>query len=150
MKKEYLQNSIVVDAGAAAAFHAINRVNEWWSETLEGASGSVGDEFIYRYKGKHYSKMKVVELIPDQRVVWDVLDSELTFLSHQNEWDGTKVQFEIIDEGAQTRIEFTHIGLNAESECFDVCTKGWNHYLHNSLKPLIETGVGKPNLAIEG
>lgn len=150
MKKEYLQNSIVVEGNAAAAFNAINRVNEWWSETLEGSSARVGDEFIYRYKGMHYSKMKVVELVPDQRVVWEVLDSELTFLRHQNEWNGTKVIFEILEEGPQTRVQFTHVGLDAGSECFDACTKGWNHYLHNSLKPLIETGSGKPNLAIEG
>jgi hypothetical protein len=39
----------------------------------------------------------------------------------------------------------THIGLNAGVECFEDCTKGWNHYVKVSLLKLIEEGKGEPD-----
>jgi hypothetical protein len=62
-----------------------------------------------------------------------------------DEWNGTKMIFEISKQDNKTKLEITHFGLVPEFECFDACSKGWTHYLQNSLLPLIISGIGKPD-----
>jgi hypothetical protein len=57
------------------AFNAINNVRGWWSGEIERGTDTLGDEFTYRYKDVHYCKLKVIEVIPDKKVVWLVLDN---------------------------------------------------------------------------
>jgi|SRR6516164_5458911 hypothetical protein len=125
-------------------FAAINNVRGWWSKALEGHSQSLNDEFIYRHGEIHYSKQKLIEVVPDKKVVWLILDSRLNFIKHKSEWNGTKVSFEISKKGNNTMLQFTHQGLAPSLECFDACSGGWSYYL-NSLRNLIETGKGEPD-----
>ena len=126
-------------------FNSINNVRGWWSEELEGNSEKLNDEFSYRHGEFHYSKHKLIEVLQDKKVVWLTLDSKLTFVKEQDEWNGTKMVFEISQEGGKINLNITHFGLVPEFECFDACSKGWTHYLQNSLLPLITTGIGKPD-----
>ena len=145
MSTKDLTISYLVDQSPEEVFKAINNVRGWWSEGLEGNSENLGDEFIYRHKDIHYSKQRIIEMIPNKRVVWLVTESHLSFIEDKTEWDGTKVVFDISREGDQTRLHFTHIGLTPEVECFDACTGGWNEYANLSLYKLITTGKGQPD-----
>ena len=60
--------SFVVDQSPAEVFEAINNVREWWGEDVNGSGAKVGDEFTYRVQGIHYSKLRVVERIPNEKV----------------------------------------------------------------------------------
>lgn len=137
--------TLVVEQTPEEAFNAINHVRGWWSEALEGDSQKLGDEFIYRHKDVHYSKQKLIELIPNSKVIWLITDSYLSFTKKPDEWTGTHVHFDISTQGGKTHIRFTHQGLNPDVECFGACSNGWNYYLHNSLLPLITTGTGQPD-----
>ncbi|HVW97975.1 MAG TPA: SRPBCC domain-containing protein [Mucilaginibacter sp.] len=145
MQNSDLQYVFTVDQTPAEVFGAIANVRGWWSEMLEGNSVKIGDEFIYRHGDLHYTRHRVTEAIPDAKIVWITLDSELTFVDKTDEWTGTKVIFEISKQDDKTQLRFIHEGLTPELQCFSACSGGWNYYLTQSLLPLITTGNGKPD-----
>lgn len=140
MKTQDLTFTLIVDQTPEVVFNAVNNVRGWWSETLEGDSEKLNDEFIYRYQDMHYSKQRLVEVVPNQKVVWLVLDSYLSFIEDKTEWTGTKISFEITREQDKTQLLFTHHGLNPEVECYNACFDGWSHYIKGSLVELIAKG----------
>jgi hypothetical protein len=89
--------------------------------------------------------MKLVEVIPDKKVVWLVLDNYFSFIKDQSEWKGTKVIFEISEKDGQTQLHFIHQGLVPQYECYEICHDAWSNYIKNSLRNLITTGKGQPN-----
>lgn len=140
MKTQDLTFTLIVDQTPEVVFNAVNNVRGWWSETLEGDSEKLNDEFIYRYQDMHYSKQRLVEVVLNQKVVWLVLDSYLSFIEDKTEWTGTKISFEITREQDKTQLLFTHHGLNPEVECYNACFDGWSHYIKGSLVELIAKG----------
>jgi hypothetical protein len=137
--------TLLVDQSPEEVFNAVNNVRGWWSEEIEGDTEKLNDEFNYHYEDVHRCKIKITEFIPNQKVVWLVLDNYFKFTKDKSEWIGTKIIFEIAAQGGQTRIQFTHLGLVPEYECYDICYNAWTNYIQNSLRSLITTGKGQPN-----
>ena len=146
MKKQDYNVSITVNATAQEAFKSINSVTKWWTEHLEGNSQKLNDEFTVRFGDVHFSKQKLVEVIPNQKVVWLVTDSKLSFIENQQEWTNTKIIFEISNQGNQTQIKFTHLGLAPDIECYNDCSNAWGYYINGSLFKLLTEGKGTPGL----
>ena len=144
MKEQDYHTSIIVDATAHEAFESINNVTKWWTEDLEGSSQKLDDEFTVRFGDVHYSKQKLVEVVPGKKVVWLVTDSKLNFIEDKQEWTNTKISFEISTQNERTKINFTHIGLVPKIECFDACSNAWTQYIQGSLLNFIKTGEGQP------
>src|SRR5688572_5405462 len=125
-------------------FKAITNVHGWWSgyysEKITGSMEKPGDVFSFRAgDGVHYSKQKLVEVIPNKKMVWLVTESELSFVEEKYEWTGTKVIFDISEKEGKTELVFTHEGLNPNFECYESCAPAWTQYLNNKLLPLINT-----------
>ena len=135
--------TILVDKTPKEVFNAINNVRGWWQGEIEGNTDKLNDEFIYRMEPYHYSKQKLVEVIPDKKVVWLVTDSKLNFVKNKSEWTGTKIIFEISEKNSKTQLCFTHSGLVREFECYDGCSNAWSALVQKSLLSLITTGKGK-------
>ena len=145
MSNQDFTTTIVVDQSPKQVFDAINNVRGWWSEEIEGGTEKLNDIFLYHYKDVHLSKMKLIEVVPNKKVVWLVLDNHFSFIKDETEWVGTKVIFEIMEKDGKTQLHFTHEGLVPQYECYDICNEGWTNYIRNSLYKLITTGKGEPN-----
>src|ERR1019366_2354637 len=98
--------TLVVDQSPEQAFDAINDVRGWWSEDIEGRTDKVGEEFTFRGKDIHYSRIQVTELIPGESVAWLVLDNYINFVDDQSEWKGTEIRFAISKKGDGAEIRF--------------------------------------------
>jgi hypothetical protein len=137
--------TILVDQNPKQVFNAINNVRGWWSEEIEGGTAKLNDVFEYRYKDVHRARMKLIEVVPDKKVVWYVLDNYFSFTKNKSEWKDTKIIFEISEKDGKTQLHFTHQGLVPQYECYEVCEDAWSNYIKNSLRNLITTGKGQPN-----
>ncbi len=137
--------TILVVQTPEEAFGAIKNIRGWWSAGIEGDTDKLNDEFIYHYKDIHYCKLKLIELVADQKLVWLVLDNYFKFTKDKSEWKGTKLVFDISQKDDQTEIRFTHEGLVPQYECYEICREAWTNYIKNSLYNLITTGKGQPN-----
>ncbi len=145
MKAHDYTTTFLVDKTPAQAFKAITNIRGWWSEEIEGGTTKLNDEFTYHYKDVHTCTMKLVELVPNKKAVWLVLDNYFSFTKDKTEWKGTKVCFDITKDGNKTRVTFTHKGLVPAYECFDICSNAWGEFIQGSLRSLISKGKGKPN-----
>jgi len=138
--------TISVDRTPKQVFDAINNVRGWWSEEIEGNTDVVDQEFTFRVRDVHYSKIRVTELVPGKKVVWRVLDNYMNFVDYQSEWRDTEIRFELSEKDGATEVRFTHAGLVPAYECFDVCSNAWGFYVGGSLRNLITSGEGSPSL----
>lgn len=134
--------TLLVNQTPETVFRAIKNVRGWWTgyhaEEIIGETENLHDEFTFSAAGgAHYSKQKVIEVIPNKKVVWLVTDSRLSYIEKTDEWIGTKIIFDISEKGNKTQLTFTHEGLTPAVECFDSCAPSWTQYVHERLLPLI-------------
>ena len=144
MSQQDYTATITVDRSTRETFAAVTDVRGWWSEEIEGRTEEPGDVFVFEVPGVHRCTVTLSEVVPGEKVVWQVSDSHLGFVHDETEWDGTEVVFEVSAKDGGSEVRFTHVGLVPAQECFDVCSDGWGSYLTGSLRSLITTGIGDP------
>lgn len=149
-QERYLKNvgfttTFSVSETPEQVFAAINNVPGWWSGEVTGVTDKLGAKFTYRVPGAHESTQKITELVPGKKVVWQVLDAELTFVSNRAEWKGTEIVFDISKRGGKTEVRFTHVGLVSAFECYDACSNAWGMLVGGNLRKLITTGKAQPS-----
>lgn len=145
MSAQDFTTTLIVDQSPEEVFNAITNVRGWWSEQIDGNTAQLNDVFDYHYEDIHRCKVKLIEVIPNQKIVWLVEQNYFKFTEDKTEWTDTKPTFEISEKNGKTALRFTHVGLVPDYECFDICRDSWTNYIQNSLKKLITTGKGMPN-----
>jgi uncharacterized protein YndB with AHSA1/START domain len=121
---------------AYKALTTIDGLAGWWTSTTRGDS-KVGGVIHFQFGDRGFFDMKVLELTPNQRVLWQVMDGPA-------EWIGTKVSFDLKQEGEQTTVLFKHEGWKEPVEFMHHCSTKWAVFIL-SLKSLVETGKGAPS-----
>ena len=112
---KYITSIEVVKSLEVVFNHLLHDVAKFWPEDFEGESSKLNDEFIFRSgEGSHYSKNKVIELVPNKKVAWLVTESIRK--TDNFDWTGTKMIFELTPKGDHTLIEFTYDGIILEGE----------------------------------
>lgn len=137
--------TIKVDQSPKEVFDAVTNVRGWWSEEIEGNTAQLNDVFDYHYEDIHRCKIKLIEVIENEKIVWLIEKNYFKFTEDKTEWTDTKPTFEISEKDGKTELKFTHFGLVPEYECFEICRDSWTNYIQNSLRKLITTGKGEPN-----
>ena len=130
LHKVGIKGSTPEDAYMALA--TIRGLAGWWTRDTLGDS-QVGGVIKFRF-GQGGFDMKVLELDPARRVLWEVVDGP-------EEWIGTTISFDLRREGDWTIILFKHQGWKAPVEFMHHCSTKWAVFLL-SLKSLLETGKG--------
>ena len=144
MDNQNYNATIKVSQTPGEVFNSINHVSNWWTENLEGDSENLDGVFTVNFGGDAFVTQKLIEVIPNKKVVWLVTDCNLPWLKDKTEWTNNKMSFDISTKDNSTEMSFTHIGLIPEMECYDSCVKGWDQYIKDSLQKLITDGEGKP------
>lgn len=145
MSTQSFTTKIIVDQSPEEVFKAVQNVRGWWSEEIEGKTEELNDQFNYHYEDIHRCKIKLAEVIKNEKIVWLIEQNYFKFTQDKTEWTGTKPTFEITEKNGKTELTFTHVGLVSDYECFEICRDSWTNYIQKSLKNLIETGKGTPN-----
>jgi hypothetical protein len=141
IRNKSYSTTIEVIQSPELVFEHVSDVSKWWSKDFEGSSTKFNDEFVICHPGAHYSKQKLIEVIPDKKIVWLVTDSNLNWIKNdKHEWTNTKMVFEITIKGDKTLLHFTHEGLVPEKECYARCEQGWNMVIENRLFNFIANG----------
>lgn len=117
-------------------------VSKWWGgKDLKGSHAKLNDEFVVHHPDTHYSKQKLIEVVPDEKIIWLVTESTLHWLKDdKQEWTNTKMIFEISAGKDKTILNFTHYGLVPSKECFAACKQGWTMVITDWLFHYITEG----------
>ena len=107
----------------------------WWTNDTKG-DFDVGGVIVFRFGDRGHIDMKVLELEPARRVVWEVVGGP-------GEWIGSKVSFELAPEDDFTLVRFKHQGWKEPSAFMHHCSTKWATFLM-SMKSVLETGKGSP------
>ena len=107
----------------------------WWTKDTQW-DGKVGSVISFRFGDRGFIDVKVVELDPAKRVLWQVVDGPA-------DWIGTKISFDLVQDDDFTLVLFKHQGWKEPNEFMHHCSTKWGVFLM-SLKSLLETGKGAP------
>lgn len=139
------QNTFLVKANPNSVFKSLTQqIDKWWTEDFKGSADKLNNEFTVQF-GTTFKTMKVMELIPNKKMVWLCIDTliDIPELPNNTEWKDTKIVWELQNDNETTKITLTHFGLTPEVKCYSICEQGWESFL-NSLKQFVETNIGLP------
>ena len=135
-----IKHLLVINSSPEKIYSAITTkkgVATWWTEQTEIGS-KVGDINIFDFGERYHNEMKILNLIPNNKVEWECLVGD-------KEWIGTKLIFKIEEKDNGSVLKFTHDNWKEETDFFASCNYHWGYYMR-SLKLYCETGKGNPFL----
>ncbi|HKC66804.1 MAG TPA: hypothetical protein VKG26_01105 [Bacteroidia bacterium] len=88
MESKDFKTTITVEQSPETVYKAINNPRAWWSEGINGITDKLQAEWNYHFGDNHRCKIKVIEMIPNEKVVWLVEENYFKNAKNQSEWGG--------------------------------------------------------------
>ncbi len=145
MPKQSYSTEVLISVEPNLVYKAITKdIDKWWTK-LSNQAWEVGDQLLVRFEKNTIWVMTVSEANPNRSLIWEVVEAnhDLDNLSKKDEWKGTTIKWEIVENKNGSKVTLIHQGLVPKLECFEICQAGW-HYFLESLKDYLETGKGTP------
>jgi len=106
--------AIKVSKSPHDVFNFITNLKDWWVEDFTGEALHLNAEFGLHVGDGHQSKNKVIDFVPDKKFTWVTTESKR--IADNFDWTGTKMIFELVQEGPGTLVTFTYDGIVFENE----------------------------------
>ncbi|TLS52198.1 SRPBCC domain-containing protein [Paenibacillus antri] len=110
-------------------------LSEVWTNELT-VRNQIGLTNEFRFGSNDITKMQILELVRDSRVVWKCVDSD-------PEWIDTLVSIEIEEKNQKSYLTLKHTNWREVTTFYRFCNYNWAIFLY-SLKSYCEDGVGLP------
>ncbi len=135
-----IPSALPVDQTASTILDGLDR---WWAMRTE----RVANGFTVRFNTSHAS----FTVDPDgtaNAFGWTCTDAQMIIedVPDAGEWTGTRLLWAVAQDGGGSSVTMTHHGLGPQIACFDVCTRGWQHFFEVSLRDLLNGGPGMASL----
>ena len=130
VSKEQIFQAITTQSGLA----------NWWTKDTKAEKAVLGGKiqfsFVKRLDKEFDVEVEIIELKPNQRVQWRVIQGP-------QEWLRTEIRFEINPQEKENILHFTHSKWSNPTDFMAQCNTKWAIFLL-SLKEFLETGKGRP------
>lgn len=126
-----------IDAPKEKVFEAISTIeglSNWWTKQTEGGEGP-GDTIQFDFGSTTGPKMKIVELKPSEKLIWECTVS-------QHGWEGHIFIFSLDKNEGKTQVRFSHNGWTVQDDFYAMCSFSWGRYME-SLRQYCQTGKGE-------
>ncbi|WP_282160775.1 SRPBCC family protein [Ulvibacterium marinum] len=126
-----------IDAPRQNVFNAIATIeglSNWWTVQTEGSSG-LGKHIQFDFGDYKGPKMKIIELVADEKIVWECVASD-------HGWLGHTFVFSLDENEGKTRVRFSHNGWQEQNDFYSSCCFSWGRYME-SLRQYCQTGKGE-------
>ena len=135
---EHIRHLVDINSSIQSVYDAITTqeglANWWTNQTLAKPEVHFLNEF--RFGEDHLKKMRIVELIQNEKVSW-VCEGD------DDEWLNTPITFSLETKNDKTRLRFAHRNWAEATEYYETCNFHWAFFL-KSLQLYCETGIGTP------
>lgn len=135
---EKIEQINYIKAPAAVVYQALTTqegLAKVWTQDLI-VKPEIGFVNEFGFGDEPVTKMKIVELVQDQKVVWECIASD-------PEWIGTGISFDIIRREKATAVILKHYNWRELTEFYQYCSYNWAMFLF-SLKLHCEEDKGTP------
>ncbi|MBD8499278.1 SRPBCC family protein [Paenibacillus arenosi] len=132
---EHLQIVNVTPATMYEVLTTAKGLSEVWTNELT-VKDEIGFINEFHFGSDDVTKMQVVELEKDRKIVWRCVDSD-------PEWIDTFISFEIEEKNNKSHITLKHSDWREVTSFYRFCNYNWGMFLY-SLKSYCEDGIGLP------
>ena len=133
-----IKHYLIIKTSPVKVYEAITTksgISCWWTNQTE-IGNKVSDINVFNFGEKYHNEMKIKDLQPNKRVVWECIEGD-------KEWIGTSIIFELEEKNGNTILRFTHGNWREETDFFASCNYNWGYYM-KSLANYCENGEGTP------
>jgi uncharacterized protein YndB with AHSA1/START domain len=115
----------------------------WWS-TDGTVDARAGGSIRLNWSRTDFIDFRIERLDRPGAVDWVCTAQHDANLPEPDEWLGTALCFRLREHGTGTLLRLVHRGLEPKLDCYDMCARGWDAFLHASLRLLAESGEASP------